>query len=66
MINCSFRNREKNYFEKVLPHLLKKKIQKLPLKILVISKNTWACLIALISDLVIGYHVSCHVAGSMH
>lgn len=31
-----------------------------------IGKNAQAHLIALISDLVIGYHVSCHVAGHVH
>lgn len=65
MINSSFRRVEETILKGFFPHSLKEnsiaEIQNPSDK-----QNTQAHLIALISDLVIGYLVSCHVAGRIH
>lgn len=66
MRNPNFRKPGKTTLESFFFSIYWKKIQRMRLKSLVMGRNAQTCLIALISDLVIGYHVSCHVAGSFH
>lgn len=57
MVNPTFKIPEK-LFRKDFSPFDCRTFQNLKLKFLVLGTNAWVCLIALISDFVIGYHVS--------